>query len=88
MKPQTDYEKLAMDELDRASQAQRSANTNIGCLMREARQDAGLTVRQVAAEMALSHPYLHRMEAGVQAWTPHKVKLAMFVIRRLSHKKQ
>jgi transcriptional regulator with XRE-family HTH domain len=57
---------------DRARRLARHALATIGEEFREARLAAGLTQRQVAAAVGISHSELSRIERGLAIWVPYE----------------
>ncbi len=58
-----------------ARKKRKDRNQKIGQMMREVRQNAGLSLRQVAAMMGCSAPFVSDLELGNRMWNEDWVRL-------------
>ena len=47
----------------------------VGSMMRKYRKRNGISLRELAYRMGISHPYLSQLESGKRHWTTALVKL-------------
>lgn len=55
-----------------------------GRLVREARRDAGISLRRLAKAMGFSAPFICDLERGRRNWTDETFKLAMKILNKPS----
>lgn len=53
--------------------------------MRKLREDAGVTLRQLAKQMNVSAPYLSDLELGHRQWTESKAELFRWALDRVTN---